>query len=186
MERIALFIDGPAVERSVNVLGYELDYGALRTHFIENGDVLFRAYYFGVAAEDGEFDPCAPLYDFLEYNGFTIAGRVSDDPKALLAVEIAVKALTMAPHYDCAVIVSGDRELVPLVEALAGMGKRMIVAREGLVVEDKAEIDAMAAHIQTCDRSRDDVIEECALALDAQHQFVCGSIVRRLKTKPLN
>lgn len=69
------------------------------------------------------------------------------------------------------------------------------------IADLKADADAMSARIQTGDRARDDVIEECAMAarqadrIDAEWvrdslwdaiTKRCADTVRRLKTKPLS
>lgn len=58
------------------------------------------------------------------------------------------------------------------------------------LADTKADADAMAARIQAGDRSRDDVIEECAKVAD-RYPGVYGNSptaaeIRKLKTKPLS
>ncbi len=48
--------------------------------------------------------------------------------KGNLNVELVIDALTEAPHYDTVILVTGDSDFVPLVEALRVRGKRVIVA----------------------------------------------------------
>ncbi len=48
--------------------------------------------------------------------------------KGNLNIELVIDALTDAPHYDTILLVTGDSDFVPLVEALRSRGKRVLVA----------------------------------------------------------
>ena len=48
--------------------------------------------------------------------------------KGNLNVELVIDALTESPHYDTVILVTGDSDFVPLVEALRVRGKKVIVA----------------------------------------------------------
>jgi len=48
--------------------------------------------------------------------------------KGNLNIELVIDALTDAPHYDTILLVTGDSDFVPLVEALRSRGKRVLLA----------------------------------------------------------
>ncbi len=48
--------------------------------------------------------------------------------KGNLNIELVIDALTDAQHYDTILLVTGDSDFVPLVEALRSRGKRVLVA----------------------------------------------------------
>jgi uncharacterized LabA/DUF88 family protein len=48
--------------------------------------------------------------------------------KGNMDIEIAVGMMSMAPHYDHAVLFSGDGDFRSVVEAIQGMGKQVTVA----------------------------------------------------------
>ena len=120
------------------LLGIDLDYKKLAPALMDCGEELLRAYYYALTAEDGDFEAVMPLLDFLEFNGFTVRrflGRTFIDRetghrkvKGSVSLALAVEALKMAPHYDLAVILSGDGDLVPVIEALQDAGKHVTVA----------------------------------------------------------
>lgn len=136
--RVAIFIDGPNTYGLARAMGVDLDYKKLPAALMSAGESLLRPYYYSLTADDGEFEAVVPLLDFLEFNGFTLRrllGRSYTDQgtghrkvKGSVILPLALDALKMAPFYDRAVIVSGDGELVHLVEALQDAGKHVTVA----------------------------------------------------------
>ena len=76
------------------------------------------------------------FHRWLNRNGFKVVAKrvgVFRDAeggvrvKANVDVELAVDMLTLAPHIDKAVLVSGDGDFVPLVEAVQAQGVRVTV-----------------------------------------------------------
>lgn len=137
MNRVAIFIDGLSTYSVAKALNLDLDFKKLQATLMAPGEALLRAYYYTVTADDGDFEAIVPLLDFLEFNGFTVrtrAGQAFHDHetgmrkvRGSIIQDLTVEALTMATFYDRAVILSGDGDLVPLVDGLQRLGKRVSV-----------------------------------------------------------
>jgi uncharacterized LabA/DUF88 family protein len=132
-ERIALFIDGANIYSAAKALNVELDFRALLETFQAKGR-LIRAYYYTAVVEGEEYSPVKPLVDWLDYNGFTVVTkpvrRFTDAAghtrtKGNMDIEIAVEMMTMAPHIDHAVLLSGDGDFRSLVQAVQAQGVRV-------------------------------------------------------------
>lgn len=135
-ERVAVFIDGSNLYAAIRSLGFDFDYKKLLAFF--NGRCrLLRAYYYTALGDESDYSPIRPLVDWLAYNGYTVITKPIkeyQDPstgnrriKGNMDIEIAVSMLTMAPHYDHAVLFSGDGDFRSMVEAIQRMGKRVTV-----------------------------------------------------------
>ena len=133
--RTALFIDGGNFHACAKALGIEVDYKRLLKEFQEQG-VLIRAYYFSTIAEDQEYSSLRPLFDWLEYHGFTVVSKPVKEYvdsagrhklKGNMHVEIAVAAMEMAGHIDHMFLFSGDGDFRCLVESIQRKGVRVTV-----------------------------------------------------------
>ena len=134
-ERVGLFIDGANLHASQKLLGFDIDFKRLLAVFGERAR-LIRALYFTAVAEDQEFSSIRPLIDWLQYNGFTMVTKPAKEftdasgrrrVKGNMDVEIAVAAMSLAPHLDHVVLFSGDGDFRSLLAALQQMGKRVSV-----------------------------------------------------------
>jgi len=134
-ERLALFIDGPALSDMCHALNFKLDYKRLLLLFRERGQ-LVTALYFTSVVDDGRSVHLQPLLDWLSYNGFTVVTKLTK-PKGKggdigretesIAVELSIRAVQVARSVDHIVLVSGNGDLRCLVDALQGSGKRVSV-----------------------------------------------------------
>ena len=135
-ERVAIFIDGSNLYAAIRSLGFDFDYKRL-LGFFEERCRLLRAYYYTALGDDQDYSPIRPLVDWLAYNGYTVITKPIKeyvDPttghkrtKGNMDIEIAVGMLRMAPHYDHAVLFSGDGDFRSAVEAVQDMGKHVTV-----------------------------------------------------------
>lgn len=134
-EKVALFIDGANLFATGKALGVELDFRRLLADY-QSKCLLLRAYYYTTILEDQDYSAVRPLLDWLHYNGFAVvtkpARELTDATgrrriKGSIAVELAVDAIEMAPHYDHLVLFSGDSDFTALVVALKRRGKRVTV-----------------------------------------------------------
>lgn len=135
-ERTIIFIDGSNLYAAIRSLGFDLDYKKLLGYF-RNQTRLIRAYYYTALGDDQDFSPIRPLVDWLAYNGYSVVTKPIKeytDPvtgnkriKGNMDIEIAVGMLALAPHYDHAVLFSGDGDFRSLVEAVQTQGKRVTV-----------------------------------------------------------
>lgn len=134
-EKLAVFIDGPAVFSAARALEFEIDYKKLQAYFKKQG-YLLRIHYYSAVPEDDEHLSIRPLLDFLDYNGFRVVtkpARVFTDQegrrkfKGSMSVEICVDAFDMAETADHLVLFSGDGDYTSLVAALQRRGRKVSV-----------------------------------------------------------
>jgi len=135
-ERIALFIDGANLYSTAKTLDFDLDYKRILELFREKGRLVAANYYTAILEKE-DFSPIQPLLDFLDYNGYTVITKPAkhlvtrDGQKTIkgnMDIELAVDALTLAPHIDHIVLFSGDGDFRALLRALQSQGVRVTVA----------------------------------------------------------
>ena len=133
--RLALLIDGPNLLATSKALGFDIDYKRLLNEFQSRAELL-RAYYFSAIIEDHGFSSLQPLIDWLDYNGYTVVTKAAKEYtdtggrrklKTSIAIELAVQAMELVEHVDRIVLISGDAEFRPLVQALQRRGVRVTV-----------------------------------------------------------
>jgi uncharacterized LabA/DUF88 family protein len=141
-ERTAMFIDGPNIYRAAKALDIDLDYRAILDHF-RDGSKFLRAYYYTTVAEgSGEALPIQALFDWLEYNGFTLLRRTmrkftdhegrEKTKGGSFAVDLTIDVMEIAARIDHVVLFTGDLEYVRLVEVLKGKGVRTTLASSAM------------------------------------------------------
>ena len=135
MERIGLFIDGANVYAAAKRLGWNFDHRKILEHFASSGRLYNAFYYTAVPAPVD--DKQKRFIDALTYMGYTVRTRLlreaTDDSgethrHASLDIELVTDLLTTEPHYDVAVLLSGDGDFERPVEVLRARGKRVVVA----------------------------------------------------------
>ena len=133
--RIALFIDGANLYTTAKTLGFDIDYKRLLKEFQSRGN-LVRAFYYTAMIEDQEYSSIRPLLDWLDYNGYTVATKVTKEfidtngrrkVKGNMDIELAVDAMELAEHVDQIVLFSGDGDFRSLVEAVQRRGVHVTV-----------------------------------------------------------
>src|SRR6202167_450565 len=134
-ERIAIFIDGSNLYSAARGLGFDIDYKRLLDLFRSKGR-LIRAFYYTALMEDQEYSPIRPLVDWLDYNGYTMVTKPTQEftdamgrrrIKGNMDIELAIDMLEMAPYLDHIVLFSGDGDFRRLVEAVQRRGVRVTV-----------------------------------------------------------
>ena len=125
-ERCALFIDGPSLYQTCRSLDVEIDYGALRNVFAHAG-YLVQARYYTTILNDQSYTPLRPLIDWLSYNGFVVVTKTidverDDDQRYRryrgIGLEVAVDAIEMSTRLDHVVLVTGNGDMLRLVQLL--------------------------------------------------------------------
>jgi uncharacterized LabA/DUF88 family protein len=141
-ERVGLFIDGANIDGAVQAFAepWQIDWLVLRLLF-EKYCRLIRAYYYAAyTVGPNEANQSIKFFDALQYNGFTVVSKpireIRDyttntvrDRKGNLDIEIAVDMLMMAPVLDHIVLMSGDGDFRPAVQALKQLGKRVTIVQ---------------------------------------------------------
>lgn len=134
-DRLAIFIDGTNLYSAAKALDLELDYKLLRQEFIRRGALVRLSYHIALLEND-EPSVLRPLVDWLSYNGYSVVSKTAREyvdtsgyrkVKANVTTDIAVAAMEIAPHVSHIVLMSGDGDLVALVEALKRKGVRVSI-----------------------------------------------------------
>ena len=134
-ERIALFIDGSNLFAAARSLEFDIDYKKLLKVFADKGR-LVRAFYYTALIEDQEYSPIRPLVDWLDYNGYTMVTKPTNEftdsagrrkIKGNMDIELAVDVMEMVENIDHAVLFSGDGDFRRLIDAVQFKGLRVSV-----------------------------------------------------------
>lgn len=127
--RVIIFIDGSNLFYAALELNTEIDYVKLLQYLVAKDFLVHVFFYTG-------YDPTNEkqhrFFQWMRYSGFRVITKaVTQDAnsakKANLDVEIAVDMMRLAQHCDTAVLVSGDGDLVYVVNAVAAQGVRVEV-----------------------------------------------------------
>jgi len=134
-----LLIDGVNFAQTVKRLGFKCDYIKLRDH-MEKRFGLARAIFFNPKLPTEEFSTLTPMLTLLETNGYQLVTReikhFANEEGSMrtkggnMAVEIAVNAVRFAMSggpTDHIIIASGDRDLLPAVEAIRDRGIKVSI-----------------------------------------------------------
>jgi uncharacterized LabA/DUF88 family protein len=125
--RVAIFIDGANLFYAAMQLGIDIDYSKLLRCLTQNAQLLRAFFYTG-------FDPTSEKQQgfllWMRRNGYRVMTKdllqfADGSRKANLHVEMAIDMITLAAHYDTAVLVSGDGELAYAANAVTYKGSRL-------------------------------------------------------------
>lgn len=130
LDRVAVFFDMSNLYFTARDLGVRIDYTKL-LEFLVAGRRLYCAYAY--VALSGDDSTAVPFLTWLRRNGFRVVTkalkRLPDGSlKGDLDLELAVDLIMQAPHFDVAVLVSGDGDFTYLVESAQRLGLRVEVA----------------------------------------------------------
>ena len=135
VERIVLFIDGANLYATAKSLGFDIDYKRLLKEFQSRG-TLVRAFYYTAIIEDQEYSSIRPLIDWLDYNGYTVVTKATEEfidasgrrkVKGNMDIELAVDAMELAPNIDHMVLFSGDGDFRRLVQAVQAQARQEVL-----------------------------------------------------------
>jgi len=135
-ERVAVYVDGAnAYFAQKEALNWWIDWPSF-LDWVKEGRELVSARWYQAYRSTPEPEQERFLHH-LTIIGFAVRRKVlksiydretgSTSLKGNLDVELAIDALTEAAHYDTIMLVTGDSDFVPLVDALRSRGKRVIV-----------------------------------------------------------
>ncbi|MDB9398938.1 NYN domain-containing protein [Microcystis aeruginosa CS-567/02-A1] len=164
--RIAIFIDGVSLFHTALQLGIEIDYLKLLCH-LTGGSRLLRAFFYTAidtsrpnAARPRPNEKQQGFLFWMRRNGYRVVTKevqlADHTKKHNLNVEIAVDMITLAPYYDTAILVSGDRDLAYAVNAVSATGSRVeVVSLRALtsdslidVADEFIDLDRIKQYIQ--------------------------------------
>ncbi len=128
-ERVALFMDLGNLYFAARKLNIRVDYTRM-VEVLTKGRRLLRS--FAYAGVDPQSPESQGYLTWMKRHGFRVVTKhlrrfPDGTAKANLDVELAIDMLTIAPHVDTAVLISGDGDFVRLVEAVQFKGVRVEV-----------------------------------------------------------
>lgn len=135
--RTAIFIDGANNFRASRAANISIDWRKLLTE-VQDNSIFVRAFYYTAMLDNNpaEYNGLVKLVDWLNYNGYHVVTKraktiTSDSGKSFIKgnmdIELAIDMLQMAPHYDTAILFSGDGDFCRLLDAVQRQGKRVLV-----------------------------------------------------------
>jgi uncharacterized LabA/DUF88 family protein len=156
--RVAIFVDGSNLFYAALQLGIEIDYAKLLYQLTANARLLRAFFYTGV---DRGNEKQQGFLHWMRRNGYRVVTKdliqlPDGSKKANLDVEMAVDMLTLADHFDTAILVSGDGDLAYAVNAIAYRGVRVAVVSLRSMTSDSLinvsdwyiDLDAIKQNIQ--------------------------------------
>lgn len=128
--KVAIFIDGANLFYAALQLGIDIDYKKLLSCLTKNAQLLRAFFYTGV---DPSNEKQQGFLLWMRRNGYRVVTKdlqlfADGSKKANLHVEIAVDMMTLASHYNTAVLISGDGELAYAANAISYKGVRLEIA----------------------------------------------------------
>lgn len=123
---VGVFVDVSNLFYSAKSAGVEVNYCRLLEFAVQDRHLIRACAYTGIDPENGSQ---RKFIDFLSANGYKVvykdihkhdSGRI----KANLDIEMAVDMLLLSENLDVVVLVSGDGDFIPLIEAVQNKGVR--------------------------------------------------------------
>jgi len=145
-DRVVMFVDVQNVHITFEKIGQEVRYDvllkAVEDEYRRKGKVLFKAIAFVPMFEGDERRE--KLINALSFMGYRVVTKVvkklgdSSAYKINMDIEMAMEIISMADAVDEVVLVTGDRDFVPIIDYLSKKGKRVRVigTRKGAVSID--------------------------------------------------
>jgi uncharacterized LabA/DUF88 family protein len=133
--RVAVLIDGVAINRICRALQAHVDFRRLRAIFSER-EILTQISYYAVTPPPDEHFPHRTLLDWLVYNGYTVREKVGKQRttregqsyfRGSMAVEMTVDAMDIAASVEHLVLVPGEDDFTALADAIQRKGVRFTV-----------------------------------------------------------
>jgi len=125
-EKLAVLIDGHALNAFAYGLGMKIDYRKLKVQFARSSKLTSIKYYAGVDFSRGE-NPYVKLLDWLDYNGYRVHikearsfvnGDGERNVKGSVIVDLSIDLVLVARHVDHVVLVSAHGDLTyPILQA---------------------------------------------------------------------
>lgn len=131
-ERVAVFIDGNAIQSAMNKIGVRVNYASLYSYLRENCRLISARYY--VSIEESDNNPIVKLLDSLRYNNYVVNQKFSKEfenhegnrvLRGRNDVEIAVDVMNMLDRVDHLVLFACKGDFTYLVKVAQMRGVRV-------------------------------------------------------------
>ncbi len=144
--RVCVFIDAANILYSQQTLKWRVDYEKLKNFFVQELNLVGLYFYTGVV---GENDKQRKFLEKLKNLGFQIRAKevkrikISKNEyqwKGNLDVELAIDVLENIDNFDTMILMSGDSDFAPLLDAAKKRAKRvLVVSTKGHVSKELLE-----------------------------------------------
>jgi len=137
--RVAIFIDASNLFYAASQLSINIDYKKLLIYLTDGSRLLRSFFYTGI---DPNNEKQQGFLLWMRRNGYRVIAKElvqlpDGSKKANVEVEMAVDLLSLAPHYDTAVLVSGNGDLAYALDALSYRGVRIEVVGLRAMTSDR-------------------------------------------------
>lgn len=139
MERVALFVDGASMFYAQRDNVWHIDFKDIYQYFTTNREIA-GAWYFTATppkAETDRFDKYRRFRSALIHIGYRVVDKevkVMTDRnsgitklKGNLDIDLVFRMLSAINSYDCAVLLGGDSDYVPIINHLVNSGKKVVI-----------------------------------------------------------
>lgn len=170
-EKLGVFIDGGSFFHQARAIDMQVDYIKMRRMFMNRGQLGKMNYYTVERYDEQDNSPVRRLLDFLDYNGYRVITREQREYevngvmryKGTIDVELAIDLLQASNHLEHIVLISGNGELAPAVQAAQKNGARITVvgalkSPQGSLVAD--ELRRAADNFVELESLREDLEKE--------------------------
>jgi uncharacterized LabA/DUF88 family protein len=136
--RVAIFVDGANMFYAQRENGWHIEYRRVLEYFTDNREKA-GAFYFTATPAVTNLEALQKYRKFrsaLTNVGYTVIDKevkvIRDYKtgitklKGNLDIELVFRIMTQIGHYDEAVILGGDSDLVPIIEHIGNLGKRIV------------------------------------------------------------
>lgn len=131
--RVYVFIDAANILYSQQTLGWRVDYAKLKAYFARECNLCEIFFYTGHVGDNAKQQSFLQKLRELGYHVEAKevkrirTGRNTYEWKGNLDVELVIDALKHLDAFDSMVLMSGDSDFAPLVDAVKKAGKRVVV-----------------------------------------------------------
>lgn len=131
--RVFVFVDAANILYSQQTLRWRVDYKKLKEYFEKEGDLKAIYFYTGRVGENHKQNS---FIKKLELLGYVVKAKEvkrikisksSYEWKGNLDVELTIDVLGNVNNFDSLVLMSGDSDFAPLLDAVKAQNKRVIV-----------------------------------------------------------
>ena len=131
-ERLMIFVDGANVNKGSEQFNFFIDYEKLKDILMSKitGNIkLIRPYYYSATTGEKKYQLFHNRLEFIGYETRILNMKKGWGQKGV-DIKLAVEMLSFGfnDKYDIAILVSGDKDFLPMVEMVKDLGKTVIVA----------------------------------------------------------
>ena len=135
---VAIFIDGENLHYTLKALNWKINFRRLLEYFRSSKEyIIYNAFFYTSRANS---EARKNFLNSLIFKGYTVRqkeikqiknrdGEIIDQ-KCNVDIEIVIEMFDTIPHYDIAILFSGDSDFVEAVKRLRAKGKRIICVSE--------------------------------------------------------